>query len=1351
MSALPQPPPNQPPDEQDRRRLQLQRESEATRPRRRALWKRILFWTGAGLALLIVLVVLTVFILLHSARFHQYVLRTAQEKATAALGSNVQFHDYALHWSGMSPALDLYNVSVAGAPPYASPPLLVVDHLHLKLTITSLLRRSFYVDDITVDHPVVRVFVDKKGTDNLPQTKKNNSQSQTNIFDLGVRHALLDRGEVYYNNFKSALDADLHDVTFRSAFDQAQNTYSGTLSYRNGRVKMGTWNPLLHDFNSEFSANPQTFTLKRAVLSAGPSQIVLTARMDDYAQPRVQATYDATVDAGQFRKIMKDAMLPTGVLRTTGNLQYAPQPNVAMMAALTLNGDLSSRALTVHTPSINTQITNVGAHYSVAHGDADVRDLHANLLGGSLAGAMTMKDLAGHTHSQLNAALHDLSLAQVRSAMPNSLKNVALTGTVNATARAAWGKTTDDLVAHTDAAIEANAAPANGGDALPVTGAIHADYRAAGQQITLTNSFLRTPQTSLQLNGTLSRNSALAVRLQANDLHELETVADEFRTAANGQPAPPMGLHGTASFNGSVTGSTSAPHLTGQLTANNLQVHGSSWKLLRTNVDLSPSMASLQNGELDPADRGRLTFNLRAGLDHWAFSDRSPIAVTLNASQMDVANLTRLAGSTAPITGTLAMNLNLSGTELDPVGRGNLNLTNARISGEPVQSLTASFNVNGTQENADLNLRLPQAGAANATLVYFPTQQNYQAQLHADNIRLDQLETVKQRNLDLHGVLNLDASGRGNIHDPALDAKLTIPKLQMHGQTISGITLTTNVANHVANFVLDSNVVNTYVKSHGTIHLTGDYFANAAFDTGSIPFAPLVAAYAPNQAGNITGQTEIHGTLRGPLKDKTKLDAHLVIPQLALNYKNAVQLAAASPIHVDYANGTLQLQRSAIRGTGTDLQFQGTVPFANLNAPVSLLLQGTVDLKLAQLLDPDITSAGQLRFNINSYGQRANPDVQGQVQVVNASFATGDMPLGMQNGNGVLTLTKDRLNISSFQADVGGGTVRASGGVLYRPSLYFDLAMAGEGIRLLYPDGVRSGSDLNLSLTGTMDSALLRGNIKVTQLSFTPDFDMMSVMGSLGTDTTPPPAQGFSQNLQLDIGVASTTGINLVSKQLTVAGAANLRVTGSAAQPVILGRINLNGGDIILMGNRYVLQGGTIDFVDPSRTTPVLNVSANTTIQQYNIQMRFWGPADHLHTNYASDPALPPADIINLIAKGKTTEAEEANPTPGMLGAESAVAGAVAGQVTNRIEKAAGISNITIDPELGGNGENPGARIGIQEHITSKDFITFATDVTGTQRMAIKLEHQVSPRVSVSTVRDQNGGVGVDVRIKKTW
>jgi translocation and assembly module TamB len=306
---------------------------------------------------------------------------------------------------------------------------------------------------------------------------------------------------------------------------------------------------------------------------------------------------------------------------------------------------------------------------------------------------------------------------------------------------------------------------------------------------------------------------------------------------------------------------------------------------------------------------------------------------------------------------------------------------------------------------------------------------------------------------------------------------------------------------------------------------------------------------------------------------------------------------------------------------------------------------------------------------------------------------------------------------------------------------------------MLYQDAIRTGVDLNLALSGTPQASLLRGQINVDELQFTPDFDLMNFMGSLGGgEATPPPSDSFANNLKLQVGVSSGGGVHLVSRTLSLEGNANLHVVGTAQQPVILGRVNLNGGDLIFQNNRYKLQGGTINFVDVNQTKPVMDVSVSTTIQQYDIQMHFWGPADHMHTNYSSDPALPPSDIINLIAFGKTSEASAANPTPpGQLGAESLVASQVSSQITSRIEKFAGISQLSIDPVLGGNQQNPGAHIAIQQRVTSKIFVTFSTDVTSTQNEVIKFEYQIKPRVSVSAVRDQNGGVAVDTRFHKKW
>ena len=419
---------------------------------------------------------------------------------------------------------------------------------------------------------------------------------------------------------------------------------------------------------------------------------------------------------------------------------------------------------------------------------------------------------------------------------------------------------------------------------------------------------------------------------------------------------------------------------------------------------------------------------------------------------------------------------------------------------------------------------------------------------------------------------------------------------------------------------------------------------------------------------------------------------------------------------------------------------------------MSVLLLGTVDMHLAQLFNPDLRTAGQIKFNINSYAAAQGPSVGGTIQLVDASLASADLPVGLQNANGVFTLKKDRIDVTQFQGNVGGGTVIAQGGVVLRPSIQFDLGLAGRDIRMLYPQGMRETINAHIRFTGSTDNAVLGGNVELADLSFTRGFDMNNMISQFSSGATPPPSQGFTQNLALNLAVHSTSNMNLVSRTLSVGGSANLQIRGTAADPVILGRVNLTGGDVILNGNRFVLTGGTIQFVNPSVTQPVVNLNVATTIQQYNINMRFDGPVDQMRTQYTSDPALPQADIIHLLAFGQTTETSAAS-APASQAAESLVANQVSSQLTSRISKAAGISQLSISPVLANsNAQGPaGANITIQQRVTGNLFITFSSNVQTTQGQTIQGQYQVSPRVALSATRDPNGGFAVDALIKKSW
>ncbi len=1029
-------------------------------------WLRVSMWISSGILAILVFFVFVAAVVFHTAAFHNYVLNKARTLASEQLGTRVDLENFTLHLSTLS--LDIYGLTVYGAGPYPDPPLLQIQHAEASVRIVSILHRKWYLDNLRIDGPVAKIFTDANGNSNIPKFKSSGSSSNTSIFDLGIRHAALTNGDVYYNDKHSVLAADLHDVEFRSAYDAILQKYSGTLSYADGHLTAGSMQTIPHNLKVEFDATPSTFHLVNTTLTAGGSHIALSATMQNYSDPDVQAQYDAVVDGRDIRGMLQNPSIPAGLIHASGLARYHAIPNRPGLDAVLLNGNLSSQQLDIQTPSLRVRINDIVAQYSLANGDATVQSLRARLLGGELDATAKMNAIGGDSHSEVKASLRRISLRDVHAMLRTVEvpKNVALTGTLNSQLNASWGKTINDLVAHADATVDGRISGAGvtiGPETvIPLNAAVHGNYSNASQEIALTNSYVRMPQTSLTMNGVMSKRSNVALKLQSNDLHEFETVADLFRTPAPGQTLQPLGLYGTAAFNGTLGGSTAAPHLTGQLLASNLRIHGTEWRVLRTGVDVSPSLAKLENAVLEPASQGRISLNASVGLRKWSFTETSPVQVNLNASQLNVTDLTKAAGVQVPVTGLLAANLNMHGTELHPIGEGNLSLSHLTAYNEPVRSAQLVFSGTGDEVHGNLEISLP-AGRMQSTMSVRPREKSYVAQVTANDIRIEKLETLKARNLDANGGVTLHANGKGTFDNPQVDATLQIPELLVQKQAIRSLNLQMNMANHLATANLTSQAINTSIRGNAKVNLTGDYLVDATLDTQAIPLQPLAAIYAPDQAAALSGETELHATLHGPLKNKRLLEGHLTVPTLRVGYGKDVQLAAASPIRVDLKDSIISLQRGAIRGTETDLQFQGSIPTTG-NAPMSLLLVGTVNLRLAQLLNPELICSGQLKFNIDSYGAAHDPNVQGRIEIVDASIATGDLPVGMQHGNGVLTLTRDRLNISRFEGIVGSGVVNAQGGVVYRPNLQFDLGLSAKDIRLLYPQGVRESVNANIRL-----------------------------------------------------------------------------------------------------------------------------------------------------------------------------------------------------------------------------------------------------------------------------------------------
>jgi len=174
---------------------------------------------------------------------------------------------------------------------------------------------------------------------------------------------------------------------------------------------------------------------------------------------------------------------------------------------------------------------------------------------------------------------------------------------------------------------------------------------------------------------------------------------------------------------------------------------------------------------------------------------------------------------------------------------------------------------------------------------------------------------------------------------------------------------------------------------------------------------------------------------------------------------------------------------------------------------------------------------------------------------------------------------------------------------------------------------------------------------------------------------------------------------------------------------------------------RYQLQRGIITFDNPNETAPVLNVSVVSTVEQYNLTLNVRGPFDKLTTSYVSDPPLATADIINLLATGQTTGESSASQST-----DSILASQAASQFTGGVQKLAGLSSFQIDPLIGGNNQNPSARVAIQQRVSKNFLFTFSTDVSQPGSEIVQGDYRINPRWSLSVARQEAGGVSAEGR-----
>ncbi len=174
-------------------------------------------------------------------------------------------------------------------------------------------------------------------------------------------------------------------------------------------------------------------------------------------------------------------------------------------------------------------------------------------------------------------------------------------------------------------------------------------------------------------------------------------------------------------------------------------------------------------------------------------------------------------------------------------------------------------------------------------------------------------------------------------------------------------------------------------------------------------------------------------------------------------------------------------------------------------------------------------------------------------------------------------------------------------------------------------------------------------------------------------------------------------------------------------------------------------------------STPFLDLEATTRVRDYDITLSMNGPADKPKLNYRSEPPLPTSDIIGLLAFGQTTEQsaslQQTNQSAFSQQASNALlSAALNATLNNRTQRLFGGSRIKIDPQGLVTETSPtqsGPAVTIEQQVKDNLTVTYTTNVAQTSQQIIRAEYNVTRNVSVVAIRDQNGVVSFDVKIRR--
>ncbi len=901
--------------------------------------KRILTTVLAVGAGAIAILAVTAILILQSGWFRNYVREKIVSVAQDSTGGTVEIGSFDFDWRHLRATIR--NFVLHGREAAGQAPLFKASLIQLDLRLFSGFRDFIDLEALTVDQPQANILVYPDGRTNVPEPKvksKSNKSGLETVVDLRIGHFSLQQGALAFNAEKQEFTAKGENLRAQLYFNATKPGYQGQVAISPLYVASGRNTPVDLNVRLPLEIEKDRIQVTNAKVTAPESQVLLSASVDQMTAPiphisgqltallalnevqrltgipftvatgkglpgtvsaelsvdmnqntiRIPAArvslgasnleaagtledpsgqgslqFNTSLALGQLGRLLKIEAQPEGVLEASGNARVTKQFDYLVTAGL------HGRGLAFREGQQTFRGISFNGDVRADPKQIALEGIRLALWGGEVTGRADLEDLRTF---RLDAALHGFDVRTLAGALTS--EQLPYDGVISGPVQASG-----DLKAPGTTGIEAkvNLAITPRGKGMPLSGKINAAYNGARDVLSVADSYLKLPNSRLDVAGSLDQE--LRLKLDSKNLNDFQPVLNMGKAKPEAMPVELRG--GSAEFTGVVMGKLSAPRIAGHIQATRFALEDRPFDRFSADVSASSGGARVENGSLVRGGT-QLQFMGSAGLHQWKPEASAPVMVKADIRNADLGDLMAIAGQKdMPVSGALNANADIGGTIGNPSGKVNLNVVNGTAYSEHFDQITANADL--TDQVARLTNTVITAGAArmdlNATFQHpknsFDTG-TLQVHLASNPMALHQFNAVRKQNEGLQGVVQIKADAAANLNQvqgqtelllTSLNANASAHGLQLEGKKLGDLTASAQSAGSNVNFTADSDFAGSGIRVNGQTRLQRDYPTTASASIRNLPIEQVLAVVNRKDIpakGNLNLTAQVSGTLEAP-------------------------------------------------------------------------------------------------------------------------------------------------------------------------------------------------------------------------------------------------------------------------------------------------------------------------------------------------------------------------------------------------------------------------------------------------------------------------------------------------------